>query len=460
MDFKSFVGRDALGLVARVIKSAPILSLNFDDSLIARGFQNYLEDALAIFDRYLSGNLDARLTPRHLFLAVTRGELSSIPWYAELNPLSFDSLPLISKRDLQIEPRKFMARDHSLDAGIWKKSTSGTSGPPIEIYYSPESYFESLFLSVRKIVRRRSLAQFDSRQQFIVHVTDTQVGESSLTIDPLPPFHVYGTIIVKLEDQGSLRELIRFLAATSPSVLTSRPEILDVLSDRWAAELGDSRIRPDIILTGGSNLTATRRAKIEHVLKAPVIDAYATSEFGLIASECDAHEGYHIDETRVVVEVVNSDGVALGPGQEGELVISSLTNRAMLLMRYRTGDLGLIMTTPCKCGKPGARITELSGRVVPLFRFGHHPAFSPTRFNDLFARFPLREYQISQVGEASIDVRIEPLASAPEPSILAKGITEYLQSNMPPDVSIVIRSSVFSQTEKFQRYRNVLDIAS
>ena len=74
-------------------------------------------------------------------------------------------------------------------------------------------------------------------------------------------------------------------------------------------------------------------------------------------SEClAARDGLHVQEDHFLAEVVDPDsGRPLAPGEEGELVFTTLTKEALPLIRYRTGDIGSLAAEPCACGRTLAR---------------------------------------------------------------------------------------------------------
>ena len=69
-----------------------------------------------------------------------------------------------------------------------------------------------------------------------------------------------------------------------------------------------------------------------------------------VAVECARHEGMHIREADLLMEVVDGEGKGLDDGEWGEIVVTTLTRRALPLIRYRTGDEGRILPGPCPCG--------------------------------------------------------------------------------------------------------------
>ncbi len=84
-----------------------------------------------------------------------------------------------------------------------------------------------------------------------------------------------------------------------------------------------------------------------------------------VATEClTARAGLHVNEDHFLVEVVDpATGGALAPGEEGEIVFTTLTKEAMPLIRYRTGDIGSLIEDRCECGRTTVRLTGLRGRV-------------------------------------------------------------------------------------------------
>jgi len=77
--------------------------------------------------------------------------------------------------------------------------------------------------------------------------------------------------------------------------------------------------------------------------------------------ECQAHDGFHLREADLFVEIV--DPITAGPtadGVQGEVAVTTLTREAMPLVRYRTGHRAAIMTTPCVCGSGLRRLTSVA----------------------------------------------------------------------------------------------------
>ncbi len=88
---------------------------------------------------------------------------------------------------------------------------------------------------------------------------------------------------------------------------------------------------------------------------------YGSRESGLGgAISCTAHEGMHLRENDLYCEIIGKGGAPLPDGESGELVMTTLTRRAMPLVRYRTGDTTFIYPKDCRCGSAVKRIAPVS----------------------------------------------------------------------------------------------------
>ena len=83
-----------------------------------------------------------------------------------------------------------------------------------------------------------------------------------------------------------------------------------------------------------------------------------------VAGECVARAGLHIFEDHFLPEVIDPQtGQVLDGGQEGELVITTLTTSAYPLLRYRTSDVTSLHTERCSCGRTMARMDRVLKRT-------------------------------------------------------------------------------------------------
>ncbi|MGA8832295.1 MAG: DVU_1553 family AMP-dependent CoA ligase [Desulfomonilaceae bacterium] len=127
-----------------------------------------------------------------------------------------------------------------------------------------------------------------------------------------------------------------------------------------------------------------------------VFNHYGSTEMGFGGGvECQALHGYHMREADLYFEIVDPQtGKILQYGQPGEIVFTTLTRRAMPLIRYRTGDLSRFLSEPCPCGSTLRRLDRVRGRISDFVRLGtNHWLGTPDLDDTLFAIPGLLDYR-------------------------------------------------------------------
>lgn len=109
------------------------------------------------------------------------------------------------------------------------------------------------------------------------------------------------------------------------------------------------------------------RTQIEELLGIKAVDIYGMSELmgPGVAVEClESRCGLHIWEDHFLPEIIDSSsGEVLADGNEGELVVTTLTREAAPLLRFRTGDVTALSHELCGCGRTTARMTRVRARL-------------------------------------------------------------------------------------------------
>ena len=135
-----------------------------------------------------------------------------------------------------------------------------------------------------------------------------------------------------------------------------------------ANEMGvDPRSLPVRVgVLGAEPWTDQMRERIEAIGGVKAYDIYGLSEIigPGVASECEMQQGLHIFEDHFYPEVINPDtGQPVPDGQEGELVLTTLTKQGIPMIRYRTRDVTRLIREPCGCGRSVVRIERISRRT-------------------------------------------------------------------------------------------------
>ncbi len=173
--------------------------------------------------------------------------------------------------------------------------------------------------------------------------------------------------------------------------------------------------RPRIILTVGELLLPDMRSFLEEIFSVQVRDRYGIEEMGYIAWECPVGGGYHLASDCGIFEVLDEKDHPVEPGEEGDLILTSLYSRAMPLVRYRLGDRVSIEPGPCPCGCAFPRIRRITGRADDLLRLPSgewiHPVVAAWGVVDIPG---MELFRITQKDERAYQVDLvtrEPLSS-------------------------------------------------
>jgi phenylacetate-CoA ligase len=169
--------------------------------------------------------------------------------------------------------------------------------------------------------------------------------------------------------RSELTDDVRKLASFRPTVIYGFPSYLAALADAAAhAKIAIPKV--PVIYTSSEVLTAAARAALERAYGGRVIDVYGSTEFKEIAVQCDRGR-YHLNFESVYVESHQSSEAM------PRLLVTSLVNRAMPLVRYELGDSGKIESGGCACGRSSDQLAELQGRLSEMLAFPDGTVLSP-----------------------------------------------------------------------------------
>jgi phenylacetate-CoA ligase len=139
-----------------------------------------------------------------------------------------------------------------------------------------------------------------------------------------------------------------------------------------ATELGldVSRLHLRMGVLGAEPWTESMRRHIETSAGVKAYDMYGLAEIAGpgVASECTSQSGLHILEDHFYPEIIDpATGQTLPEGEEGELVLTTLSKWAMPVLRYRTRDITAFIPGTCPCGRTNRRMRRIKSRSDDMF---------------------------------------------------------------------------------------------
>jgi phenylacetate-CoA ligase len=147
-----------------------------------------------------------------------------------------------------------------------------------------------------------------------------------------------------------------------PRMLFGYPSALSHIArhaDAGGRRMDDLGIK--VAFVTSERLYDEQRQQIGKTFGCPVANGYGGRDAGFIAHECPAGS-MHITAEDIIVEVVDGGGMPLPEGEAGEIVITHLATKDFPFIRYRTGDIGVLDSKLCSCGRGLPILKEIQGR--------------------------------------------------------------------------------------------------
>jgi phenylacetate-CoA ligase len=267
-------------------------------------------------------------------------------------------LPFMRKADLREHypfglcavPTRELVRVHA---------SSGTRGKPTVVGYTIED------LDVWRTVMARVMVAAGARPGDMLHVA---FGYGLFTGGL--GFHDgaerIGMTVVPVSSGNTARHHL-LLQDFRPAGLCGTPSFVLHVAESLREHGGDPRaLGVRYAMLGAEPWTEELRGVVERAFDCRAYDVYGLSEIvgPGVAGECERRDGLHVCDDHFLPEIVDpATGAVLPPGAEGELVLTTLTKRALPMIRYRTGDVTRLTTEPCPCGRTSVRIARIKGRT-------------------------------------------------------------------------------------------------
>ncbi|MFY1669589.1 phenylacetate--CoA ligase family protein [Plantactinospora sp. WMMB334] len=222
---------------------------------------------------------------------------------------------------------------------------------------------------------------------------------------------------------------------------------------------GESLPRPAAVILTYTLATRVARRQIREALGdgVPIAEVVSMSELGWVAMECQLGR-LHLNNSAFHVELL--DRVALTPvsqGQIGELVVTSLGDRLLPHIRYRTGDLYRLMA-PCACGHPAPAVRH-EGRALHFLRSPDSRTVSPKELDDIVGADPqVIAYRMQQVSDRRFRFKFIPAPTAPTSAGDALGAR--LRSALGPQSLVDVQRVDYIPSERSGKFLScVSDVA-
>jgi len=368
------------------------------------------------FRRELERSLERERWPWEVLQEYQHGQLErlirhayeSVPFYRRildergLTPRDFRSahdlhkLPLLTREDVRKNISALISTRYRLGT-LSVGRTSGTTGSPLQFYWDREMTFMNNVVDWRQ----KATAGLRYGQPHAVLFGRMIVPVSQRK----PPFWRMNYLHNQLWlstfhiSTENLEFYLRKLRSFRPRVLEGYPSTVQMLA-QFLDQRGE-RLPLGAVLTTSETLRADQRELIERVFECRVFDFYGLAERVIFATECEKHEGHHVNLDYGIMEITNDTGEPVAEGELGWIVGTSLHNLGMPFLRYQTGDVTRLRMHRCSCGRTFPVMDDVTTKAEDIIVTKDGRFISPSVLTHPFK--PLQGIAMSQIIQEDRD---------------------------------------------------------
>ncbi len=292
-------------------------------------------------------------------VALTRSRMEAIGLKPEHIQTLADTakLPFTQKSDLRdtypyglfAKPMKEIVRLHA---------SSGTTGKPIVVGYTRDD------MKVWSSVMARTFCAAGLNENDVIQ---NAFGYGLFTggLGAHYGAEALGATVIPISGGNTERQIMVMQDFGVTAICSTPSYFLHLIEAIEATGTGFKDLKLKVGVFGAEPWTDGMRARIEERAHIKAYDIYGLTEIigPGVATECSQHSGLHVFEDHFLMEIVDPDtNQVLPDGEEGELVLTTLSKQAIPMIRYRTHDITSIIPERCACGRTLRRIGRISHR--------------------------------------------------------------------------------------------------
>lgn len=277
-------------------------------------------------------------------------------------PEDLKGIPPLTRADIRDHLSELSSRRYRPEE-LRRSATGGTTDTPVPFLADVESMREKMAVQMR----------FQGWAGFLPgdKVFYLWGARSDFTQNPSWRWQFFERYLMRrhmaptsLLNQEVLESYRRALNSFRPRIVYAYPTPLALFCE-YLHESRRPYHRPARTICTAEPILAHQRAVIEQVLDCPLFEHYGTRDCGMIAAECERHQGLHLNPAAVYVEYLPMEGAEV----EGmnELLVTDLLNYGMPLIRYRINDCTVEGSEVCPCGRGYPLLQQIVGRTTDIF---------------------------------------------------------------------------------------------
>ena len=283
--------------------------------------------------------------------------------------IGFDPASVTSITDLQRLPflgkPQIRANAETLKAdnaqGLARFNTGGSSGEPLIFFIGNERVSHDVAAKWRATrwwgvdIGDPEIVVWGSPIELTAQDRVRALRDKLLRTELLPAFEM---------SEAKLDDFVARIRARRPNMLFGYPSALSHIglhAEKRGVRMDDLGIK--VAFCTSERLYDHQREAIERIFGCPVANGYGSRDAGFIAHQCPSGS-MHLTVEDIIVEIIDAEGRVLPPGQAGEIVVTHLATGDFPFIRYRTGDVAVMDTARCACGRGLPVLKEIQGRAT------------------------------------------------------------------------------------------------
>ncbi|MCX8182610.1 MAG: hypothetical protein N3D12_05780 [Candidatus Methanomethyliaceae archaeon] len=283
----------------------------------------------------------------------------NVPYYRKtISSLAdFDKyyeIPLIAEDNLSSDPLSFVAfRDRVVRA----TTSGGTSGKRKILFRTKEDLKRSIDV-VTRLFRGLGVKKGD-RIAILQPFDMWNTGHHAMAA-----FQRIGALSFPVGLSGTDEYVLWLIEKFCCNIVFSTPSRASLL-----ASLGNKIKSIEKVICTSEPILEAHRNAVRKGWGAEIFGTYGTEEFDGIAYECEAHQGYHIVDDDLIIEILDPNLLMPTGVKIGLLVLSKINRTGTVLLRYPVGDIVEIDETTCKCGCKSPRLKFLGRTSESIYLY-------------------------------------------------------------------------------------------
>lgn len=366
---------------------------------------------------------------------------------------SLEDFPVTNKSIIRNNTEAFFSTIFKSNT-LHKVTTSGSTGAPLTIWQdegkrarhqAENIYFSYLagypigsrlyYLRVWNAINRKSI--FERFKLNIVMQDASDLSENNIE-----------SFLIKLQNDTSNKSILAFSST------------FEAISRYVSGKPHPLNLKVNCLLTISETLPEGAKEILKSAFNCPVISRYSNMENGFLAQQCiEGNNEYHINLASYFIEVLDPErDIPVPAGTLGRIVVTDLFNYAMPLIRYDTGDMG-ILSEKSACGKTGSVFTKIEGRKVDFLYDTKGNLLSPHIVTNTMWKYSdcVRQFQFIQNDPKDYVIRLNCVKNTFENSgKLIKDLRQFLGSDAKIKIELVDDIPVLSSGKRKKIINNYI----